>query len=100
MTKFEFFNEFLGVSFGVLFRDDLSNNTLNVLRNSINVLDLNRRLELLFKHFSEISLQLRSSEVLQQFIPIRWAIEFSQVWHFFTCKNLKSSRLTDSVCTD
>jgi len=43
MAKIKFLDKLLGIAFGVFLSDDLSDNTLDVLGDRINVLDLNGR---------------------------------------------------------
>lgn len=60
----------------------------------------NQLLELLLEHLSEIPLQFGTSEVLQQLIPIWRIIESTKIRHLLPCKNLESSRLSNTICTN
>lgn len=49
---------------------------------------------------AELTLQLGTTEVLQNLLPVRWVIVASQVGLQLATQNLKSCTLSDTVCSD
>ena len=44
-------------------------------------------------------LELTSSKVLEDLLPVWWAIELTEVWLHVSGKNSECGRLTNSVCS-
>ena len=53
---------------------------LDLLGEFVNELRLHFALEIVFKDSSEVVLELGPSEVGENFLPVRWGIETTQVW--------------------
>lgn len=57
-------------------------------------------LQVVFQNLGEIVLKFRTTEVLENILPIRRVIKVTQVWLHFTSQNLQSGRLANTVCTN
>ena len=47
-----------------------------------------------------LTLELRTSKVLQNFLPIGWVIKSAQVWFQLATENLQSSRFANAIGPD
>jgi len=68
-------NDAVSVLLLVLVGHDFSNNTLDSLRDVINILGLDDSLEVVFQNLGEVVLELGATEVAENFLPVRGVLE-------------------------
>ncbi|PWZ00343.1 hypothetical protein BCV70DRAFT_109253 [Testicularia cyperi] len=73
---------------------------LDGTRNVVDVLRLDESLDVVLEHFGEEILQLGSTEVLEDLLPVGRVIVTTQVGLLLSCENLERGRLADTVGTN
>lgn len=82
--------------------DLVANTTLRTLgldssRDLIDILRLGHSFQVVLQNLGKVVLQLRTSEVLQDLLPIRWVVIFAQIGLQLARQNLQRRTLADTV---
>mmetsp|Transcript_11127 Transcript_11127/g.24519 ORF Transcript_11127/g.24519 Transcript_11127/m.24519 type:complete len:258 (-) Transcript_11127:387-1160(-) len=68
--------------------------------NMIHILRLDRSLDVILQNLGEVILQIRSTEMNQNLLPIRRTIVSSEIGLHLSSKNLQGGRLSNTIGTD
>ena len=90
------------VDFGALLDEETDGSVvaLDGSRDLIDILGLNDGLEVVLKNLGEVVLQLRTTEVLQDLLPVRRVVVTAEVGLQLAAQNLQSSTLSGTVTTN
>lgn len=77
-----------------------TNGPFHSLRNLIDVLWLDQRLEIILKDFGEVVLKLRATKIRQNLRPIGWIGIAAQVWLLLASQNLQCRRFANTVLSN
>jgi hypothetical protein len=92
----------IGIDFGALLDEETNGSVLALdgSGNLVDVLRLNNGLEVVLENLCEVILQFRTTEVLENLLPIRRVVEAAEVGLQLAAQNLQSSTLSGTVTTD
>mmetsp|Transcript_25950 Transcript_25950/g.46796 ORF Transcript_25950/g.46796 Transcript_25950/m.46796 type:complete len:309 (-) Transcript_25950:75-1001(-) len=68
--------------------------------NVIDVLRLNCGLDIILQYFGEVILQIATTEMHQNFLPVRWRVEAPQIGLHFARQNFEGGGFSDTVRAD
>ena len=90
------------VDFGALLDEETDGSVvaLDGSRDLIDILGLNDGLEVVLKNLGEVVLQLRTTEVLQDLLPVRRVVVTAEVGLQLAAQNLQGSTLSSTVTTN